>query len=266
MPTMKTLPLGQFVPGDSPVHRLDPRVKILSALLLSIVILNAGLAESIAVTMFLLAAAALSGLSARRITEALKPLAWFFAILFFLHLFFTDGRPIFPASPAVTYEGLERGLSVTWQFVALVVSAAILTMTTAPSELVGGLEKLLRPFNRIGVPSYDIAIMVSVALRFVPTLLEEVERMKEAQVARGADFASGGLVRRLKKMATLVIPLVLCTFRRADELALAMEGRGYHRGPRTYLRELKFTRVDYAALFAVMAFLIGVEALRFLLV
>ncbi|HET6490363.1 MAG TPA: energy-coupling factor transporter transmembrane component T [Syntrophales bacterium] len=261
---MKTLPLGQFVPGDSPVHRFDPRVKILCALLLSIVILNAGLAESLAVTMFLLAAAALSGLSARRIAEALKPLAWFFAILFFLHLFFTDGRPILPSLGAVTYEGLERGLSVTWQFVALVVSAAILTMTTAPSELVGGLEKLLRPLNRIGIPSHDIAIMVSVSLRFVPTLLEEVERMKEAQVARGADFGSGPIIGRLKKMATLVIPLILCTFRRADELALAMEGRGYHRGPRTYLRELRFTRVDYAALFAFTAFLIGIGIMRFL--
>jgi energy-coupling factor transporter transmembrane protein EcfT len=106
--------------------------------------------------------------------------------------------------------------------------------------------------------------MVSISLRFVPTLLEEVERMREAQVARGADFASGGLVRRLKRMATLVIPLILCTFRRADELALAMEGRGYHRGPRTYLRELKFSRFDYAALLFIAAFLIGVEAIRFL--
>jgi len=105
---------------------------------------------------------------------------------------------------------------------------------------------------------------VSISLRFVPTLLEEVERIKEAQMARGADFASGGLVKKLKKMATLVIPLILCTFRRADELALAMEGRGYHRGPRTYLHELKFSRVDYAALFAVMALLTGVEMLRFL--
>ena len=261
---MKTLTLGQFVPGNSPIHCLDPRVKILSVLLLSIVILNAGAVESLVITAFLLAAVALSGLSAGRIAAALKPLAWFFVMLFCLHLFFTDGRPIFAALPAVSHEGLDRGIAVTWQFVALVVSAAVLTMTTAPSELVGGFEKLLRPFNRLGVPSHDIAIMVSVALRFMPTLLEEVERMREAQMARGADFGSGGPVRRLRKMATLVIPLILSTFRRADELALAMEGRGYHRGPRTYLRELKFTRVDYAALLAVTAFLIGVEVLRFL--
>ncbi len=261
---MKTLLLGQYVPGHSPVHRLDPRVKIVAVLLASVVILNAGAAESLAVTAFLLAGAALAGLSGARIAEALRPLAWFFAILFGLHLFFTEGRPIVAALPAVTWEGLRRGAEVTWQFAALVVSAAILTMTTVPSELVGGFEKLLRPFNRIGVPSHDIALMVSVALRFVPTLLEEVERMREAQVARGADFGAGGPVRRLRKMAALVIPLILCTFRRADELALAMEGRGYHRGPRTYLRELKFTRNDYAALLAVASFLLGVEALRFL--
>jgi len=163
-----TLHLGQYVPGYSPVHRLDPRVKILSVLLLSIVILNAGAVESLVVTTFLLAAVSLSGLSAGRIAAALKPLAWFFAILFCLHFFFTDGHPIFSALPAVTYEGLDRGVTVTWQFVALVVSAAVLTMTTAPSELVGGFEKLLRPFNRFGLPSHDIAIMVSIALRFVP--------------------------------------------------------------------------------------------------
>ncbi len=261
---MKNLYLGQFIPGDSPVHRLDPRVKIITVLLLSIVILNAGPVESLIVTVFLLAALALSGLSGRQVAAALKPLVWFFAILFGLHLFFTEGRPIFASLPAVTVEGLERGVSVTWQFVALVVSAAILTMTTVPADLVGGFEKLLRPFNRLGVPSHDIAIMVSISLRFVPTLLEEVERMREAQVARGADFAGGRLVGRLRKMSAIVIPLVLCTFRRADELALAMEGRGYHRGPRTYLRELKFSRSDYTALLIVAAFLLGVEALRFI--
>lgn len=261
---MKTLHLGQYVPGDSRVHRLDPRVKIVATLLASIVILDAGAAESLAVTAFLLAATAHAGLSAGRIAEALRPLAWFFAILFGLHLFMTDGRPIAAALPAVTWEGLRRGAEVTWQFAALVVSAAILTMTTAPSEIVGGFERLLRPFNRIGLPSHDLALMVSVALRFVPTLLEEVERMREAQAARGADFRAGGPVGRLRKTASLVVPLILCTFRRADELALAMEGRGYHRGPRTYLRELQFTRTDYAALVAVAGFLIGVEALRFL--
>lgn len=261
---MKTLLLGQYVPGDSPVHRLDPRVKIVATLLASVVILNADNLGCLVVTAFLLAAAALSGLPGRRVAGALRPLAWFFALLFGLHLFFTDGTPILHSLPAVTWEGLRTGISVTWQFAALVVSAAVLTMTTSPSELVGGLERLLRPLGRIGVPSHDIALMVSVALRFVPTLLEEVERMREAQVARGADFGSGNPVRRLRKAASLVIPLILCTFRRADELALAMEGRGYQRGPRTYLRELKFTRADYAALLAVTAFLAGVEALRHL--
>jgi energy-coupling factor transporter transmembrane protein EcfT len=137
-------------------------------------------------------------------------------------------------------------------------------MTTSSSDLVSGIERLLRPLRFLRIPSHDIAIMISVALRFVPTLLEEVERVKEAQVARGADFAYGGPVKRLRKMASLVIPLILCTFRRADELALAMEGRGYQRGPRTYLRELKLSRADYAALLVVSAFLVGVEALRFL--
>jgi energy-coupling factor transporter transmembrane protein EcfT len=238
-------------------------VKIVATLLASLVILNAGAVEGLAVTTFLLAGAALAGLSGSRMREALRPLAWFFALLFGLHLFFTEGRPIVAALPAVTWEGLWRGAAVTWQFVALVVGAAILTMTTDPSGLVGGFEKLLRPFNRLGLPSHDLAVMVSVALRFVPALLEEVERMREAQVARGADFGAGGPVRRLRKMASLVIPMILCTFRRADELALPWRAAATTGGPGPTARA-EFTRTDYAALLAVAGFLIGVEALRFL--
>jgi energy-coupling factor transporter transmembrane protein EcfT len=256
--------LGQYIPGHSCIHRLDPRVKILSLLVLSVVMLGVEALEGIFLTLLILGVYYLCGLSPRRLMLALKPVFPVLVLLFLMHFFFSEGQPILASLPAVTYEGLYRGGLVVWQFTALVSAGAILTMTTSSSELVSGIERLLRPLRFLRIPSHDIAIMISVALRFVPTLLEEVERMKEAQVARGADFASGGLVNRLRKMASLVIPLILCTFRRADELALAMEGRGYQRGPRTYLRELKFSRSDYTALLVVSAVLIGVEALRFI--
>jgi energy-coupling factor transporter transmembrane protein EcfT len=256
--------LGQYIPGHSCIHRLDPRVKILSLLVLSVVMLGVEALEGICLTFLILGVYYLCGLSPRRLMLALKPVFPVLVLLFLMHFFFSEGRPILASLPAVTYEGLYRGGLVVWQFTALVSAGAILTMTTTSSDLVSGIERLLRPLRFLRIPSHDIAIMISVALRFVPTLLEEVERMKEAQVARGADFASGGLVNRLRKMASLVIPLILCTFRRADELALAMEGRGYQRGPRTYLRELKFSRSDYTALLVVSAVLIGVEALRFI--
>ena len=256
--------LGQYIPGNSFIHRLDPRVKILSLLILSVAMLSVEGREAILLTLLILWVFYLCGLSARRLILALKPVFPVLVLLFLMHAFFTEGEPLLAFLPAVTCEGLYRGGLVVWQFTALVTAGAILTMTTSSSELVSGIERLLRPLQFLRISSHDIATMVSVALRFVPALLEEVERMKEAQVARGADFGSGSPVRRLRKTASLVIPLILSTFRRADELALAMEGRGYHRGPRTYLRELKFTRADYAALLAVTVFLVGVETIRFL--
>ena len=256
--------LGQYIPGNSFIHRLDPRVKILSLLILSVAMLSVEGREAILLTLLILWVFYLCGLSARRLILALKPVFPVLVLLFLMHALFSEGEPLLAFLPAVTYEGLYRGGLVVWQFTALVTAGAILTMTTSSSELVSGIERLLRPLQFLRISSHDIATMVSVALRFVPALLEEVERMKEAQVARGADFGSGSPVRRLRKTASLVIPLILSTFRRADELALAMEGRGYHRGPRTYLRELKFTRADYAALLAVTVFLVGVETIRFL--
>jgi energy-coupling factor transporter transmembrane protein EcfT len=146
----------------------------------------------------------------------------------------------------------------TWQFTLLILSASILTMTTSPTELVSGIERLLRPLKALRVPSHDIAIMISIALRFVPTFLEEIDRIKEAQMARGADFKSGPFIRRVKSAASLSVPLVLCALRRADELATAMEARGYSRGPRTYMRELSMARSDYVAV-AVMVSMTGLH-------
>jgi len=236
------------------VHRLDPRVKILATLVLSMTILQADPAKAALLSVFLLGGASLSRLSWRDVAAALRPLVFFFCLLFLLHLFFTDGRPLFYVFPVVTAEGLSRGLITTWQFMALVVCAALLTMTTTPSELVSGIERLLRPLRAVRISSHDLAVMVSLALRFVPTLLLEFHRLREAQLSRGADFREGTVVERLRKMSSLASVLVIQTFQRADDLVQAMEGRGYERGPRTYLKELKMGTVDYTVMIMTLGF------------
>jgi energy-coupling factor transporter transmembrane protein EcfT len=184
-----------------------------------------------------------------------------------MHLLLTEGEPLLKLAPlplTVTREGLMQGAYVIWQFAALVLTAAVLTMTTLPSDLVGGIERLLRPLARVGFPSQEIAVMMSMALRFLPILLEETERLQTAMLARGADFTGGGLGRRTRSFASLAVPLLLSAFRRADDLVLAMEARGYRRGPRTTLRELRLAESDYAALAVIAAFAAANLGLRFI--
>ncbi len=254
--------LGQYIPQRSLIHSLDPRIKILSVVLLSLVILNTQALTAVGISIFLILLIPASRIPFRQILSSLKPVFPFLLLLFLLHLLLTEGEPVPPFPPwrvTPTYSGLFRGVMVTWQFALLIVSASFMTMTTPPIELVSGLESLLRPFKWIGVPSHDVAVMVSVALRFVPTILEEIKCIREAQMARGADFKTGRLFHRIRALVSLLIPLIGNAFRRADELATAMEGRGYAGGPRTYMHELRLTVRDYGAI-GVMV-LIGVTCL-----
>ncbi len=251
--------LGQYLYGCTPVHRLDPRTKIIAVVALSILILRATPREALLICLFLALAGIAARLSLRRFGEALRPLVPFLVLLFRLHLFFTEGHPLVVLFPgiAITQEGLHRGLMTAWQFAALVAGASILTMTTSPSELISGIERLMRPLGRLGVSSHDIATMISLALRFVPTLLEEVEKVRKAQLARGADLGRGGVSRRVRALSALSIPIALGAIRRAEDLARAMEGRGYGRGSRTYMRELRMAPSDYAAVLIVIALFTG---------
>ncbi|MCL0050781.1 energy-coupling factor transporter transmembrane protein EcfT [Dehalococcoidia bacterium] len=251
--------LGQYIPGSSPVHRLDPRVKIAAVMLVSITVLRADAFIVVAVTILLAGITFIARLSLAHLLRAVRPLVIFFALIFLVHLFFTPGTPI--PLPLATYEGLYRGVLLTWRFVFLILSAAILTMTTLPSELISGLEWCLRPLRPLGIPSHDVAVMVSIVLRFVPTLLQELDQIKEAQMARGADFKAGNLLARMKRVSSLVIPLIRNSILRAEELAIGMEGRGYHRGPRTYMRELRMTPSDYIIL-ALLVILTGLGVYR----
>jgi energy-coupling factor transporter transmembrane protein EcfT len=247
--------LGQYHPEDTVLHRLDPRVKICAVMALSLLIFAATTAGIALISLFLAVLIRMARLTLAQMAAALRPVLIFMAVIFFMHLFTTEGIPLFtffPLPVTITREGLAQGALVTWQFAGLVIGAAILTMTTLPSDLVGGIERLLRPLSRIGVPSQEIAMMIAIALRFLPMLLEEYDRLRMAQMARGADFSTGGVTDRMRAVALLAVPLLLSAFRRADELVMAMEARGYRRGPRTALRELKMTGMDLAA-FAVMA-------------
>jgi len=243
--------LGQYFPGDSVIHRLDPRVKIVSTIVMSVLILWGEIPSLMLITFLILFAVGASGLPFRHLIISLRPVRFFLLIFLFLHLFFGEGVHIASVSwgPfSLTLEGLYRGLTVVWQFSLLIWGSSILTATTFPSGLVSGLEKLLRPLKKIGVPSHDLALMVSIALRFVPTFLEELERIKDAQKARCADFRSGGPVGRTRAAAGLLVPLVLSFVRRADDLIVAMEARGFRSGPRTNMNEMQMARADYAAI------------------
>lgn len=243
--------LGQYVACESMIHGLDPRVKIASVFGLSLVVLRGDILTQMIITAFLIAVTPASRFSPVQLFKTIRPLMFFLGILFILHLFFTDGKAI-PPFPfrhiTITYEGLYLGALISWRFALLLFAASLLTMTTSSSELVGGIERILRPLKIIRLPSHDVAIMISIALRFLPTFLHEIERIEEAQMARGANFKTGSLRRRTIAFRGLFMPLIFIMLRRADELATAMEGRGYKRGPRTYMRELSLSGKDYIAL------------------
>ncbi|MCD6487052.1 MAG: energy-coupling factor transporter transmembrane protein EcfT [Syntrophobacterales bacterium] len=253
---------GQYVPGNSIIHRLDPRIKILSVIVLSVFILKVGVNAGLLLSVFMMAVIFMSRLTFQRVITSLRPFIIFFILLFLLHVLFTAGTPIVRFSfcgLSITHEGLYRGLYITWQFMFLVTGASILTMTTVPSDLISGIEGILKPLRPLGVPTHDIAIMLSLALRFVPTFLGEIDRIKKAQMARGANFKKGKMIKKIKNITSLALPIVLSSFRRAEETATAMEGRGYKRGPRTCLRNLRMSSADYIALVLMVAMMTGIQ-------
>jgi biotin transport system permease protein/energy-coupling factor transport system permease protein len=242
---------GQYISRESLVHKLDPRVKILAVIAFSIIILRV---ES-AVWMLIGITAALAGLRMlarlprKDILQALKPAAPFFVCLFLLYLLFTPGQPLpfFPLGPLlISYEGLMLGIVQIWKFLLLLVAASLLTMTTTQSELVGGLERLLRPLNILRISSHDTAMLIGLALRFIPTLQNEMRNVRDAQLARGADFNPRRWSGKIKAAGLLTLPLLTNIVRHSDDLVDAMEARGYQSGRRSYLYDPALTFMEYA--------------------
>lgn len=251
---LNNITIGQFFPGNSLLHRMDPRAKIIvtTIFVVAIFLANTPLAYGI-VAAFTIGAMLLSRLPLRLMWNAIKPLWIIIVFTMGIHIFTTPGNSIISYGIInITDNGLAMGLQMAARLVFLILFSSLLTYTTSPIRLTDGIEHLLNPFRRIGVPAHELAMMMTIALRFIPTLLDETDRIMKAQSARGADFVTGSIIQRAKNMVPLLVPLFISAFRRADELAIAMEARCYRGGVnRTRMKELSITWVDYVGLGAV---------------
>ncbi|MCD2435661.1 energy-coupling factor transporter transmembrane protein EcfT [Acidaminococcus sp. NSJ-142] len=256
--------LGQYYPGNSCIHRLDPRTKILSVLFYMVMVFMADspLSYGLLIALIFLGTL-LAKLPAGLLLRSLKPL-WVIILLTMGIHFVTDPGKVLWSWKFITLteEGIILGIKMSLRLVLLLLISSLMTFTTSPIVLTDGIESLLRPFKKIGVPAHELAMMMTIALRFIPTLLEETDRIMKAQMSRGADFSSGNIMKRARNMLPILIPLFISAFRRADELALAMEARCYRGGEgRTRMNELVYKKGDGAAalvmlgLFALLAFL-----------
>lgn len=262
---LKDITLGQFFPGNSAVHRLDPRTKILMVLVyVALVFLVHNFWGYGLLVIFLAGSILLSRISPRFVMKGLKPVFIFVLITGVFNLFFTGGNVLWQwGFLKVTEEGLYFAAFMVLRLVFLILGTSLLTLTTSPIALTDGIERLLSPFKRIGFPAHELAMMMTIALRFIPTLMEETDKIIKAQSARGADFESGNLLRRAKAMIPILIPLFISAFRRADELATAMECRCYRGGEgRTRLRELRMHWIDLWGWLVVVALGAGVIVLN----
>ncbi len=248
--------LGQYYPGNSILHRMDPRAKILCTMIFIIAIFLArDLVSYGLVTGFIALTIAVSGVPFRMVVRAVKPLWIILLFTMMIHVFSTPGTAIFSRGwITITEEGLKNGTLMTLRLVYLIGFSSLLTYTTSPIVLTDGIEALLVPFKKLGIPAHELAMMMTIALRFIPTLLEETDRIMKAQASRGADFSSGNIWQRAKAMVPLLVPLFISAFRRADDLATAMEARCYRGGEgRTKMHVLSYTTKDFAAFFLVLA-------------
>ncbi len=263
---MKDITLGQFYPADSVIHRLDPRVKLLSTILyiVSLFLVN-GVVGWILVTAFLLAVIGLSKIPFVMLCKGVRAIWVLIAITAVCNLFFTQGEDaLFQWKIiCITGTGIHRTIYYSLRLIFLVMGSSILTLTTSPTRLTDGMEEGLHFLTKIRIPIHEIAMMMSIALRFIPILGEEADKVKKAQMARGADFEEGNLLQRVKSLIPILVPLFVSAFRRANDLSLAMEARCYRGGEgRTKMRPLKYERRDYAAYAVTFAFLAAVAVVR----
>ncbi|MFZ5754001.1 MAG: energy-coupling factor transporter transmembrane component T family protein [Bacillota bacterium] len=245
---LKDITIGQYIPGNSAIHQLDPRTKIITLVLYMVgLFLVNNVTGYAVVTGFTALVILLSGISLKIILKGLKPLLFIIVLTLGLHLFMTSGEIIWQwGFLKITSQGLRQGIFMALRLIFLVTITSLLTLTTTPIALTDGIEKVLKA---LFIPAaHELAMMMTIALRFIPTLIEETEKIMKAQMARGADFDTGGLLARAKSLIPLLVPLFLSSFRRADELAMAMEARCYRGGEnRTRLKQLLMGTRDYFA-------------------
>ena len=256
---LKDITLGQYFPGTTAIHRLDPRTKIILVLVYSVALfLASGWISYGLMLVFLVSVVAVSRIQLRVLFKGLKPLLVIIVLTALLNLFYGTGEPLVEFWIfRITRSGIRNAVYMVMRIVMLITGTFMLTYTTSPIALTDGLESLLGPLKKLHVPVHELAMMMCIALRFIPTLIEETDKIMSAQKARGADFESGSLMARAKAMVPILVPLFVSAFRRADELATAMECRCYHGGEgRTRMNQLKYSALDGAA-FAVGALLLA---------
>ena len=260
---LKDITLGQYFPGDTVVHRLDPRTKLILVVLYIIALFNAkGWGSYLLVTAVTVICMTVSHISPKNIFKGLKPMLFIIALTAILNIFYTQGTPI-REGWIVTWEGIERAVKMMLRITLLIVGTFLLTYTTSPMALTDGLELLLKPLNKLKVPVHEMTLMMSMALRFIPTLIEETDKIMSAQKARGADFETGNLIEPAKALLPILVPLFVSAFRRADELAIAMESRCYHGGEgRSRMKQLRFCTRDIIALILGCAFTAAIFVMK----
>ena len=260
---IRDITIGQYYPAKSPIHRMDPRTKLFGTLIFIIsVFLFHSVAGYAVATLFLAGMIIISQVPVKFIFKGLKAIFMILMITMVFNILLTPGEVLWKIGIfKITREGISMAVRMAIRLVYLVIGSSLMTLTTTPNQLTDGLEKSLRPLNKIHIPVHEIAMMMSIALRFIPILLEETDKIMKAQEARGADFESGNLIQKVKNMVPLLVPLFISAFRRANDLAMAMEARCYHGGDnRTQMKPLHYTRRDhiaYVVLFVYLAVAIG---------
>lgn len=264
---LKDITLGQYFPGDTPIHRLDPRTKLLLTVVYIVALFLAKQVISYAILLVVLGVViALSKVGMKAILRGMKPILIIVLITGILNLFYTPGK----GAPLVSFwvlniyaEGIWAAVFMVLRIAMLITCTFLLTYTTSPILLTDGLESLLGPLKKIKVPVHELSMMMSIALRFIPTLIQETDKIISAQKARGADFDSGNLIQKAKALIPILIPLFISSFRRAEELAIAMECRCYHGDEgRTSLRQLHYAGRDYGLIVFSIALCAGIVVLR----
>lgn len=265
---LRDITIGQYYPADSVIHKLDPRVKLFATLLFVISLFTfQNLAGFAVATAFLILFIKLSKVPFLYMVKGLRAIVIILTITALFNLFLTPGEILVEFWIfSVTKEGLLSAVKMTVRLIYLILGTSVVTLTTTPNALTDGLEKALRPLNAIKIPVHEIAMMMSIALRFIPILVEETDKIRKAQIARGADFESGNLIKKAKNMVPLLVPLFVSAFRRANDLAMAMEARCYHGGSgRTKMKPLKYQRRDRMAYLLVVVYFAGMLAVRIFL-
>ncbi len=264
---LKDITLGQYFPGDTIVHRLDPRTKLLCVTLYIAEIFTANTVCGVLLSYATLAMAViLSKTTVKQLLKGMKPLLFIIILTGLLNLFYTTGDTLVKFWIFnITRQGVIRSAQMVSRIVMLICGSFLLTLTTSPLSITDGLEMLMNPLKKLRVPVHELSMMMSIALRFIPTLMEETDKIMSAQKARGADFETGSLFQRAKALLPVLVPLFVSAFRRADELATAMECRCYHGGSgRTRMKELKMESRDWLCILLFLALLAAVIALRVL--